>query len=82
MERFTARRAPAGRNPDMAYEKALEYAASGDFEGAINALHELTRSRPDHMQAWNAKATLYRLVGNKKMADLCSETARGLYGQK
>ena len=39
-------------------------------------------SDPDHLQAWNAKAMLYRIMGNKKMAELCKETARTIVASR
>ncbi len=59
-------------------KKAIARAAKGEFDQAISALHELTRERPDYLQAWTAKAVLYRLIGDDRMALLCSRTGRSL----
>jgi Flp pilus assembly protein TadD len=76
------KQAAAGGDTDRFFQKAIEQAAAGNFTEAIDTLHVVTRASPDYLQAWNAKAMLYRLVGNKKMADLCTETARNLGSTK
>jgi len=75
----SALRQPAfGGDADRFFRTAIEQAAVGNFNEAIDALHKATKANPDHLQAWTAKAMLYRLVGNKKMAELCTETARSI----
>jgi len=65
-------------DPEKHVKKAIERAAKGEYDEAIDVLHEVTRQRPDFLQAWTAKAVLYRLMGEDKMALLCSRTARSL----
>ena len=74
----TFRQITIGADTYKSFRKAIEQAAAGNFDEAISTLHEVTRADPDHLQAWNAKAMLYRIVCNKKMADLCTETARSI----
>ncbi len=78
LNRRETRQTPTNQDADRNFRKALECAAVGEFTEAIETLHYVTKSCPDHLQAWTAKAMLYRLVGNKKMADLCAETASHL----
>jgi Flp pilus assembly protein TadD len=76
--RNALRQVAFGGDADRFFRKAIEQAAAGNFDVAIDALHEVTKANPDYLQAWNAKAMLYRLIGNKKMAELCTETARSI----
>jgi Flp pilus assembly protein TadD len=80
--RGAPRQKPFGGDPDRLFLKAIEQAAVGNFDKAIDALHEVTKAKPDYLQAWNAKAMLYRIVGNKKMAELCTETVRSIVSTK
>ena len=80
--RSALRQTITGGNAYMLFRKAIDQAAAGNFAEAIDVLHEVTKADPDHLQAWNAKAMLYRIVGNKKMADLCKETARSIVSNK
>jgi len=76
--RDTLRHTAFGGDAESFFRKAIEQAAVGNFDEAIDTLHEVTKAKPDYLQAWNAKAMLYRIVGNKKMAELCTETARSI----
>jgi Flp pilus assembly protein TadD len=80
--RVTLRQTVFGGDADRLFRQAIEQAAVGNFDEAIDALHEVTKAKPDYLQAWNAKAMLYRLIGNKKMAELCTETARSITSTK
>lgn len=65
-------------DPEKHVKMAIKQAAKGEFDEAIDALHELTRQRPDYLKAWTAKTVLYRLIGDEKMALLCARTARSI----
>jgi len=80
--RSALRQTITGGNAYRLFRKAIDQAAAGNFDEAIDMLHEVTKADPDHLQAWNAKAMLYRIVGNKKMADLCRETALSLLADR
>ena len=82
MDRFGSRQSFAGKDTGAMMQRAIEHAAIGDFAQAIDVLHEVTKASPDFLLAWSAKATLYRLIGNHKMANLCRETAETIGARK
>ncbi len=67
------------KDTEKFFNQAIEFAANGDFNEAINALHEVTKANPKHTKAWAVKAMLYRLVGNPLMAELCTKTVDKQY---
>jgi len=74
----TQRTTRMGKDAEGTFNKAIELAARGDFDEAISALHEVTKTDPSYAKAWAIKAMLYRLTGNPMMADLCTKTASAL----
>ena len=62
-------------DPDALFARAAFHAASGRFARAMSILNELAGIAPDYPGLWRFKATVYRVMGDARMASLCLAAA-------
>ena len=60
---------------DALFAKAAWLAKTEEYEKCIETLEVITKRDPFYPGIWMLKAKIYRLLGNKKMARLCTERA-------
>lgn len=54
------------------------YCRRGDYDAAIDRLNDAIDHQYAHVEAWNQKATIYRILGNRHAALLAADRALGM----
>ena len=61
---------------DAMFTLAAWHAVHGEHQKSLAILHRLTQLDPSYPGVWRFKASVYRELGDEKMAWLCEETSR------
>ena len=67
---------------DAWFSKGLALAKLKKYKQALHCLNQVTRMETNYPSVWRLKATIYALMGNQRMSQLCKEVAERLRVQE